>query len=720
VPAHFANSLRISTLKTLLAPLTLAFLIVSSLLTSTHVIALVQTSSEVTPLKPERIQSQTTRQIVDRLEKQHYSKLVLSDEISNKLLSSYLDTLDRERLFFLASDIKEFETYRNVLDDQLRASDLTAAFNIFNRYRERYVERLKKISAELPTLIPQMDFSKDEEVLIDRSKQPWASSKAELDELWNQRLKSSVLALRLSGKKPEDIIKTLTKRYKSQLNQFEQLQSEDAFQTYMNALTELYDPHTSYFSPRTSKNFNINMSLKLEGIGAVLQADDEFTKVVRLVPAGPADKQGQLKPADRIVGVGQGANGEIEDVVGWRLDDVVDKIRGDKGSIVRLEVIPASAKTEEEHKIITIERNEVKLEEQSAKKKIVEITQGDRKVKIGVIDLPIFYIDFEAMRRGDPEFRSTTRDVYKLLTELVNEGVEGIVMDLRNNGGGSLQEANALTGLFIEAGPVVQIRTSNSRVLREGKERSTAYYDGPLVVLINRMSASASEIFAGAIQDYNRGIVIGEQSFGKGTVQSLVELEHGQLKLTESKFYRISGDSTQHRGVIPDITFPSLFDMTKIGESALDNALPWDRIEPIRHRNYFEFSPILPDVNKKHLERAAKDPDFIYLNEQLQTLNEARNIKTISLNEAKRKAERDKERTTRLNLENKRRAAKGLKPITLADQDKEDEATENDPVGAAEEKEKKEEIDPLLRESANILVDALTAYRQPAFSFGNF
>jgi carboxyl-terminal processing protease len=306
------------------------------------------------------------------------------------------------------------------------------------------------------------------------------------------------------------------------------------------------------------------------------------------------------------------------------------------------------------------------------------------------------------------------------LTELVSDGVEGIVMDLRNNGGGSLQEANALTGLFIDAGPVVQIRTSNSRVLREGKERSTTFYDGPLVVLINRMSASASEIFAGAIQDYNRGIVIGEQSFGKGTVQSLVELDHGQLKLTESKFYRISGDSTQHRGVIPDIAFPSLYDATKIGESALDNALPWDRIEPIRHRDYFDFKPVLAEISKKHQQRAAKDPDFIYLNEQLAWLNEERKINTLSLNEAKRKAERDKDRMDRLTLENKRRTAKGLKPITLAEQDKQDEAAELDPVGTEEEKKKKEEIDPVLRESANILVDALTAYNKPAFTFGNY
>lgn len=706
----------IITLKTFSTSLVLSFF----LLASGNAISLSQTQAEITQLKPQAIQSQATRQVVERLEKQHYAKLPLSDEISAQLLGNYLDSLDRERLFFLASDIKEFETYRSVLDDQLRAADLNAAFTIFNRYRERYINRLEKISAELPAMIETMDFKKDEEILIDRSKQPWAANSAELDELWNKRIKSSVLGLRLSGKNPAEITKLLGKRYKSQLKQFQQLEAEDAFQTYMNALTELYDPHTSYFSPRTSKNFNINMSLKLEGIGAVLQAEDEFTKVVRLVPAGPAQKQGQLQPADRIVGVGQGADGEIEDVVGWRLDDVVDKIRGDKGSIVRLEVIPATAKTEEEHKIITIERNEVKLEEQSAQKKIVEIFDGKRNVKIGVIDLPIFYIDFEAMRRGDPEFKSTTRDVYKLLTELVGEGVEGIVMDLRNNGGGSLQEANALTGLFIDAGPVVQIRTSNSRVLREGKERSSTFYDGPLVVLINRMSASASEIFAGAIQDYNRGIVIGEQSFGKGTVQSLVELDHGQLKLTESKFYRISGESTQHRGVIPDISFPSLYDSTKIGESALDNALPWDRIEPIRHRDYFDFKPILAELTNKHQQRTAKDPDFIYLNEQLTWLNQERKITTISLNEVKRKAERDKDRMDRLQLENKRRTAKGLKPITLAEQDKQDEAAELDPVGTEEEKKKKEEIDPALRETANILVDALSAYKKPAFTFGSY
>ncbi len=521
------------------------------------------------------------------------------------------------------------------------------------------------------------------------------------------------MSLRLAGKKPEDIAKLLEKRYRNQLNRTRQYYSaDDVFQSYMNALAGLYDPHTNYFSPRTSENFNINMSLKLEGIGAVLQADDEYTKVMRLIAAGPADKAGELKAADRIVGVGEGKNGEIQDVVGWRLDDVVDLIRGPKGSTVRLEIIPASAKSDAERKKISIVRNEVTLEEQSAKKRVLTINQNGRNLKIGVIEVPEFYADFDAKQRGDTEYKSTTRDVQKLLSELMAEDVNGVIIDLRENGGGSLDEANTMLGLFIDQGPVVQIRPASARPYIRGKPRSGPYYDGPLAVVTNRLSASASEIFAGAIQDYQRGLIIGDQTFGKGTVQQLMELQHGALKLTESKFYRISGDSTQNRGVLPDITFPSLYDPKDVGESALDKAMIWDRIPAVQHKVYFDLQPVLQGLQAKHDARAKTDPEFIFLQGQLALVEEARKHTQLSLNEAVRRREMNDDKAKRLDLENHKRAALGEKPLTKLD----DSDDDDDGAAKTKEKDKDKAPDPLLNEAAHVLIDALPVYQKPSFA----
>ena len=479
------------------------------------VLLLLPSAQALTELSPDGDQRGAMKEMLQRLERGHYVKLEVDDSASSQLLDSYLADLDPNRQFFLKSDIDEFERYRERLDDELKKGRVDAGFTIFNRYRQRIVERLEKTIASLDKTVPSFDFSKDENILLDRSEQPWPKNQQEADEIWRKQLKNRVLGLKLAGKEDKDIVELLQKRFRNQVKRLEQLESEDAFQMYANAFASLYDPHTDYFSPRLSENFQINMSLKLEGIGAVLQMEDDYTKIVRLVPAGPADKQGQLQPADRIVGVAQGKKGEMQDVIGWRLDDVVDLIRGPSGSFVRLDVIPAIAHSDEERKEIVIERNEVKLEEQSAKGEIIEIKDADGETrKIGVINIPTFYLDFDAFRMGDPDFRSTTRDVHRILGELLVDGAEGIVIDLRDNGGGSLAEANGLVGLFIESGPTVQIRQSNSRVIREGKRRSSPYYTGPLAVLINRMSASASEIFAGAIQDYQRGIVIGTQSFG--------------------------------------------------------------------------------------------------------------------------------------------------------------------------------------------------------------
>jgi carboxyl-terminal processing protease len=547
---------------------------------------------------------------------------------------------------------------------------------------------------------------------------PWAQDDAELDERWRKRIKNQALSLLLAEKAPEEIPETLERRYQSQLKRLGQYNAQDVFQIYANTLAEQYDPHTNYFSPRRAENFDINMSLSFEGIGAILQIDDEYAKVTRLVPAGPADKQGGLRPSDLIMGVGQGETGPIEDVIGWRLDEIVDLIRGPRDTTVRLEVIPDKGKADQ-RRVVPIRRNEVKLEEQAAQKQIIEFTDEDGQThRVGVIDIPAFYIDFEAYRRGDKLYRSTTRDVKKLVDELVSDGVEGIVIDLRDNGGGSLQEANQLTGLFIEYGPTVQIRSAESRVWRDGKRRRSQYYEGPLAVMINRLSASASEIFAGAIQDYGRGIIVGEQSFGKGTVQSLVPLQEGQLKITESKFYRVSGGSTQHRGVVPDINYPSLFDPEKIGESALDNALAWDQIAPTRFNRYDNYDSIIPTLASLHNARAANDPDYQFLQDQVDLAQGARAISVLPLQQSGRIAMRDEQEALALAIENKRRLSKGLEPLEALDTD--DDVPESTPTVSNEEtalphNEVEDAVDDeaatpdvLLLETGKILVDSIS------------
>jgi carboxyl-terminal processing protease len=694
----------------IVAPLALTFLI-----TLVPSLALAKAEAINKPLTWTPQLGKTAIEVVADLETRHYNKQILDDTLSAQLLDAYLKSLDGSRLFLLQSDVDAFARYRTGLDDSLHKGDLEPGFVIFRRYQERLTQRLEKTVATLPATIAAMDFTKDEWLDLQRDKNPkWPQSAAEADELWRLRLKNTVLSLRLAGKKPDELVKLLEKRYRSQIARAKQYSGDDVFQIYMNALTGLYDPHTNYFSPRTSENFNINMSLKLEGIGAVLQMDDDYTKVARLVPAGPADKQGELKAADRIVGVGEGKAGEVQDVVGWRLDDVVDLIRGAKGSTVRLEIIPASSKSDAERKLISIVRNEVTLEEQSAQKRVLNLTQNGRAVKIGVINVPAFYVDFDAMRRGDSDYKSTTRDVQKLLSELMAEDVNGVIIDLRENGGGSLQEANSLIGLFIEAGPTVQIRESSARIFREGKPRSGPYYDGPLAVMTNRLSASASEIFAGAIQDYQRGIILGDQTFGKGTVQQLMDLQYGALKLTQSKFYRISGESTQHRGVLPDVPFPSLYDTKEVGESALDKALPWDRIAPVQHKIYFDIKEVLPSLLAKHEERVKSDPDFIFLRAQLATADEVRKHTQLSLNETVRKREMAEEKAKSLELENKRRVAKGEKPL-----DKLAESADEDgdaPPLADKSKDKDKEPDPILNEAGRVLIDAIPVYQRPSFA----
>jgi carboxyl-terminal processing protease len=668
------------------------------------------------PIAFSQEQSKTAMDIISKLGNRHYSSQLFDDQLSSNFFDNYLERLDGNKSFFLQSDIEGFEQYRYRLDNTLVKGDLEPGYIIFNRYQQRLIARLSGIVENLPEMVANMDFTLDEQLELERKEAPWPVDTQQADNLWRKIIKSRVVSLRIAEKPEDEIVPLLQKRYQNQLNRVMQSNSEDAFQVYINSMTALYDPHTNYLSPTTSENFNINMSLSLEGIGAVLQTEDEFTKVVRLVHAGPADKQGQLQPSDKIVGVAQGDD-EFTDVIGMRLDEVVQLIRGKKGSQVQLQVIPVSAKTEDEHGVINIVRDTVKLEEQSAKSEILEIYHDEQLFKLGIIDIPAFYIDFEAMRKGDPNYKSTTRDVSKLLEELIAGGVDGIIIDLRENGGGSLQEANQLTGLFIEQGPTVQIRHSSKQIYRDGKRSSSNYYTGPLAVLINRLSASASEIFAGAIQDYQRGVIVGTQSFGKGTVQSLTTLEQGQLKITESKFYRISGESTQHRGVVPDVAFPAMYDKEKVGESSLEHALAWDTINPIRHRKYFDLPAVIPTLITKHEERKQTDPDFIFLADQLQLMEANREITSLSLNEVTRRTLQLTIEEQALTIENKRRVAKGLEPLSDLEADDENvvaeapDAVEDEVADNDSEDEESKEIGPLLTETGHILLDSLPVYR---------
>lgn len=645
------------------------------------------------PLAPSQAQKEAAQSVVDKLSYGHYNKVELNDDLSIEIFEHYLDQLDGSKAYFTQKDINSFLPYRKRLDDDMASGNLEAAFAIYNRYQSKVLARLDTQLTALERFPDDHQFDSDKRLLLDRENTPWADSESLLDELWEKRLENSLLSLKLSGKTVAEARKTLKRRLENQRNRVSQARSEDVFQLYMNAYTQLYDPHTQYQSPRSSETFNIRMKLSLEGIGALLQSEDEYTKVVSLVPGGPADLAGELKPTDRIIGVGQDKEGEVVDVIGWRLDEVVDLIRGPKASTVRLQVLPSDAKDNSKSKVISIVRNTVKLEDQAAKKSVIQLERDDQNQRIGVIDIPAFYVDFEAWRQGKEDFRSTTRDVARLIDELLQEGIDGLIIDLRNNGGGALQEANSLVGLFIERGATVQVRNAEDRIDLMGDPDRSVAYSGPLAVLVNRLSASASEIFAGAIQDYQRGVVIGSQTFGKGTVQSVTPLEHGQLKLTRAKFYRISGESTQHKGVIPDIDLPSLVDSNEVGESSLEFALPWDKVHPVRHRDYHNVSAWLPELIVRHNKRLNENPDLVYLSAQKTLLEKNRAIEFISLNEAVRQQETQALEDEQLALENQRRKAKGLEPLASLD-DIED--TSDDPQSDAE-----------LVESSEIILDMI-------------
>ena len=672
-------------------------------------------------LKPMQQQAQSARLAAEVLSRYHYKAIPLDDITSSKIFDSYIKSMDGEKIFFQQADIDLFSAARTKLDDAILSEDLNIPFTMFNLYEQRIAERI----AYARSLLKQgFDFNVKESYQYTREKEPWAKSDAEMNDLWRKRVKNDWLRLKLAGKDDKSIVETLNKRYDNYVSGIAKLKSEDAFQSFMNAYAMSIDPHTNYFGTRASADFDIAMKLSLVGIGAVLQDKDEYTVIRELVPGGPAALSNQLKVGDRIVGVGQGQNSPIVEVMGWRVDDTVALIRGATDSVVVLDILPADAGPDGKRKLVSMIRKKISLEQQAAKKSIIEVKDGPATRRIGVISLPTFYQDFSARQKGDKDFRSATRDVSTLLTELKKDKVDSVLVDLRNNGGGSLDEAIDLTGLFIDKGPVVQQRDSKGKVTVGADKSSGFAWDGPMGVLINRSSASASEIFAAAIQDYGRGIIIGEPSFGKGTVQSVIDLDQiakndkpkfGELKMTIAQFFRINGGTTQLKGVTPDITFPTMTDAENFGESSYENALPWSQINPAEYSPVGDLKAILPMLISTHDTRVAKDKDFQYLQEDIVEANTLRKKNLISLNEADRRKERETQEA-RSKLREKSNATDAAKPLDPNAASKEaalskiqDDGLQSNErnlaTDLAMEKARKNAKDILLNEAVNILSD---------------
>ena len=681
-------------------------------------------------LSPTTEQRFTTRLASRFLTSYHYQSEDLDDALSERIFDKYLELLDPNRMYFLASDIEQLDRYRQRLDEALRAAEIEPAFEIFSIYSERVDQRIAHARKQLEG---EFDFTVEEDYQFDRSESSWAATTEELDAIWRHRVKNDWLGLKLAEREVDDIRETLDGRYENIHNRVGDFNSDDVFQFFMNAYASAIEPHSSYMSPRLAENFEISMKLSLDGIGALLSSQNEYVEVAEVVPGGPADLDGRLQAGDRIVGVAQGDE-EFVDVVGWRLDDVVDLIRGERETLVRLEILPAETGMKGPAEVIDIVRNEVKLEEQAAQASVEEIETGDGSTKIGIIDVPVFYVDFRGRARNEPNYRSSTRDVRRLINELRADGVEGIVIDLRGNGGGALVEATTMTGLFIDTGPVVQVRDANGRVSIETDREPGMAWDGPLAVLVNRSSASASEIFAAAIQDYGRGIILGEPTFGKGTVQNLFNLDNymtddekklGQIKLTMAKFFRIDGGSTQLRGVTPDITLPSFGDPEKYGESALDYALAWSSIDKTDYQRIADLSPLLPQAREQHLARRESDEELKELIDDFERFRELDQRTSVSLLESERKREREEAEARRAS--SFAHADTGEMP---PDADAGDAATdgtglegdpdgdpEGDPEGgnsegnqesdAESEAAEEDEADVLRTESARILADLI-------------
>jgi len=601
------------------------------------------TTSDI--LAPEKQHNRATKLITHFLDKYHYKDFKIDNTLSDQILSAYIEALDPNRSYFYQKDIDSFQIFRFKLDDAISKTELNAPFQMFRLYQARVDER---VLFTLDQLKKNFDFTIEEELIIDRSELDWTSSNHELNEIWRKRVKNDVLTLRLADKEPSEIKETLEKRYKGIAKRSGQIDAEDVYQIFINSFASTLEPHTNYLSPRTSENFEIRMSLSLEGIGALLRTDGEYTVVEKVISGGPADLSDLLHGSDRIVGIAQQNEKEFKDVVGWRLEEVVELIRGAKGTNVKLQILPGEEGQAAKIKEIKITRDKIKLEEQAAKSEIINIENNYQNFKVGVIDIPTFYIDFTAHQRGEKDYRSTTRDVDNLLTDLKSQKIDALILDLRGNGGGSLTEATQLTGLFIDEGPIVQVQDSSGHIeVHRDRDSNISYY-GPLIVLVDRFSASASEIVASAIQDYRRGIIVGETTFGKGTVQQLVDLNNfstgndsklGQLKATIAQYFRIDGGSTQHQGVIPDIDFNTIYEDEEHGERALKNALPSSSISPIKHHIGDVDTQIITRTSEMHKKRVITNEKYNSLLEMFQLDYDVRNKKTLSLLESKRKEE---------------------------------------------------------------------------------
>jgi carboxyl-terminal processing protease len=647
---------------------------------------------------PTDAQRATARKVGRILEDQHYSRAAIDDKMSDVVYQRYLEFLDGQRSYFLASDINDFNIYRTRFGDMIRTGDIDPAYLIFARFQQRNRERIQHAIELLNT---EPDWTVNESYEFDRTHAPWPADEAAMNELWRKRVKNDALSLMLTGKTWPEAADLLRKRYERVLKRVDQVTSEDVFENLMNAYARAFDPHSSYFSPRSSEEYRIQMSLNYDGIGASLQLVDDYVTIMNVLEGGPAAVAGTLKVNDRIIGVGQGPSGPFTDVIGWRLDDVVQLIRGKAGTAVRLQVLPAGAAPGTTPKVLEFTRNKVTLEAQAAHKDVKSVVRNGRTLKIGIITVPGFYRDIEAQNAGDENYRSTTRDVLKLINELKAEHIDGLVLDLRNDGGGYLPEATELTGLFIDHGPVVQLRDTSGRLEVLDDPESGPAYTGPLAVLVDRLSASASEIFAGAIQDYHRGVILGQTTFGKGTVQNLVPLDRwspdksGQLTVTIGKFYRVTGESTQHRGVEPDVPLASPLDTKEIGESALESALPWDRIAgvPFKTSVASTAAPPVTALATEEDERAQHDPDYKWLKSDIAAIDSVREQHSVSLNLKARKDERARIDKERLDRENARRAAKGQPPLKSIEE---------------LEKTKDDAADVVLDQAAQVMADMVT------------
>ncbi|MCL2645004.1 MAG: carboxy terminal-processing peptidase, partial [Betaproteobacteria bacterium] len=669
-------------------------------------------------LRPTQAHAEAAIATVHLLSRYHYQAPPLDKALSGQIFNRYLKTLDPARLFFLQSDINDFAWVRASLDDAIFEGKLDPPFLIFDRYTGR-VKKVRGIIQEL--LAGNFDFTIDESFEPDRSEAPWAASDSELREIWRKRIKNDWLRLRMAGNDNNSIRRTLLKRYGHALDRSVKLSNDDVFQIFMNAWASALEPHTSYLGPRAAEDFAISMKLSLVGIGAVLQERDDYVIVRELIPGGPAQRSGKINVGDRIVGVAQGEKAPMVDVTGWRTDEVVPLIRGKHSSIVVLDILPADATADGAHRRVSLVRDTVRLENQAASGSIHEIRDAGQLRKIGIIKLPSFYQDTDARRKSPAQFRSATRDITRIIGEFKRDKIDALLIDLRFNAGGSLDEAISLTGLFIDHGPVVVQQNARGQTRVERIPTPGTVWDGPLGVLINRASASASEIFAAAIQDYGRGIVMGEDSFGKGTVQTLIDLDelerapqrrYGEIKMTIAQFFRISGGTTQLRGVSPDIVLPSVIDHKKFGESSYDNALPWTRINPVDFRSAGNVASLLPALALHHKQRTAQDKEFLQFKEKVAELKTLREQKTISLKESTRRAERD-----RLEA---RAKARGKKGAELGGEDPDESEVGDDGLLASErslsnelaaEKARKAARDVILVESANILGDMVALLR---------